>query len=86
MNGPVGPSEPVMNQQAGMPGHFAKVAEVYTGVRTTDEEPILYIRDRLAGRGAVAAADVGCGTGRYDLLLLQPLKILETERKRSEDF
>ena len=71
MNGLVGPSEPVMNQQADMPGHFAKVAEVYTGVRTTDEEPILYIRDRLAGRAAVAAADIGCGTGRYDLLLLQ---------------
>ena len=71
MNGLVGPSEPVMNQQADMPVHFAKVAEVYTGVRTTDEEPILYIRDRLAGRAAVVAADVGCGTGRYDLLLLR---------------
>jgi SAM-dependent methyltransferase len=55
----------------GMPGHFAKVANVYREVRTTDPEPILYIRDTLAGRASVRAADVGCGAGRYDRLLFE---------------
>jgi len=57
----------------GMQGHFAKVAGVYREMRTTDEEPILHIRDQLAGRPAVTAADVGCGAGRYDLLLFRHL-------------
>ncbi|HJN23794.1 MAG TPA: class I SAM-dependent methyltransferase [Rhodospirillales bacterium] len=56
---------------SGMPGHFAKVANVYREVRTTDPEPILYIRNALAGRASVRAADVGCGTGRYDRLLFE---------------
>ncbi len=55
----------------GMPGHFAKVANVYRELRTTDPEPILYIRDALAGRASVRAADVGCGAGRYDRLLFE---------------
>ena len=62
-----------MNDSTGMQGHFAKVADVYREVRTTDEEPILHIRDRLAGRPAVTAADIGCGAGRYDLLLFRHL-------------
>ena len=62
-----------MNEVAGMQGHFAKVAGVYREMRTTDEEPILHIRDQLAGRPAVTAADIGCGAGRYDLLLFRHL-------------
>ena len=54
-----------------MPGHFAKVADVYREVRTTDSEPILYIRDALARRASVRAANVGCGAGRYDRLLFE---------------
>ena len=54
-------------------GHFAKVAGVYREMRTTDEEPILHIRDQFAGRPAVTAADIGCGAGRYDLLLFRHL-------------
>ncbi len=54
---------------AGMSGHFARVAEVYRAVRTTDPEPVLYIRDALADRASVRAADIGCGDGRYDRLL-----------------
>ncbi len=62
-----------MSDSQGMYEHFAKVASVYREVRTTDEEPILYIRDCLAGRSRITAADVGCGAGRYDLLLFRYL-------------
>ena len=54
---------------AGMSGHFARVAEVYGTVRTTDRDPVHYIRDALADRANVRAADIGCGDGRYDRLL-----------------
>lgn len=49
--------------------HFAKIAGAYT----TDMEPVHYIRERLDGLGAINAADVGCGDGRYDLLFFQNL-------------
>ena len=62
-----------MSELTGMQGHFAKVADVYREMRTTDEEPILHIRDQLAGRPAVSAADIGCGAGRYDRLLFRHL-------------
>ena len=42
-------------------------------MRTTDEDPILYIRDALQGRQSLLAADVGCGEGRYDRLLFRHL-------------
>ena len=54
---------------ADVSAHFAKVAEVYSEVRTTDPAPVLYIRDALAGFARVRAADIGCGDGRYDRLL-----------------
>ena len=44
-----------MNEPTGSQGHFAKVAGVYRDVRTTDEKPILKIRNQLAGRTAVTA-------------------------------
>ena len=62
-----------MNEPTSMQGHFAKVAGFYRDIRTTDEKPILYIRNQLAGRAAVTAADIGCGAGRYDLLLFRHL-------------
>lgn len=51
--------------------HFAAVAGVYRDVWTTDEAPILLIRDALRGRKSLRAADVGCGEGRYDCLLFR---------------
>ena len=53
--------------------HFAKLSTSYNELRTTDVEPVLYIREKLKGRREVRAADIGCGGGRYDLLLLQYL-------------
>ncbi len=37
-----------MNEPTSMQGHFAKVAGFYRDIRTTDEKPILYIRNQLA--------------------------------------
>jgi ubiquinone/menaquinone biosynthesis C-methylase UbiE len=56
-----------------MEEHFLAVAEKYNDIRTTDHEPIEYIRDLLSEYEACAAVDVGCGPGRYALLLLQML-------------
>ncbi len=65
-----------MNESTGIQGHFAKVAGVYRDIRTTDEKPILYIRNQLANRTVITAADIGCGAGRYDLLLFRHLSNL----------
>ena len=51
--------------------HFSHVASSYRQIRQTDPEPILFISERLKGLSHVQAADVGCGAGRYDLLLFQ---------------
>lgn len=56
-----------------MYGHFSEVAGSYNEIRTTDLEPILYIKDTLRGHGSIRALDVGCGGGRYSLLLFQQL-------------
>ena len=53
--------------------HFSTVARVYRELRTTDEAPIRFIRDKLAGLASIRAADVGCGAGRYGLLLFRHL-------------
>lgn len=53
--------------------HFAKIAGAYSSVRTTDVAPVRFICERLDGLGAIKAADVGCGDGRYDLLFFERL-------------
>jgi SAM-dependent methyltransferase len=44
--------------------HFSVVANRYRDLRTTDPEPVLFIRDQLP-RHPCLGVDVGCGTGRY---------------------
>ena len=56
-----------------MYAHFDRIAEVYGEVRTTDVAPIHYIRDALSARDSIEAVDIGCGSGRYDLLLFEHL-------------
>ena len=56
-----------------MQDHFTRVSAVYRKVRTTDPEPINHIARELAGYSSVRAADIGCGAGRYDLLLFDAL-------------
>lgn len=53
--------------------HFSSVAVLYNGLRTTDLEPIMFIKDMLNGNNHMTAADIGCGAGRYSLQFLQRL-------------
>jgi len=53
--------------------HFSDVAGLYNKLRTTDLEPVMFIKDMLNGNGNIAAADIGCGAGRYSLQFLQHL-------------
>jgi len=53
--------------------HFSKIASKYRTLRTTDSEPILFIKNRLNGKSNINMADVGCGDGRYSLELLRCL-------------
>lgn len=54
--------------------HFAEVSSAYRDLRTTDEAPIVYIRDALPDSENIRVADIGCGAGRYDLLLFKHLR------------
>lgn len=56
--------------------HFTSVAPLYRNIRITDLEPIQFISEKLKGLGNINAVDVGCGTGRYDLLLFRNLNSL----------
>ena len=49
--------------------HFSKIAQRYHYLRTTDSEPITLIVKELKKLAHIEAVDIGCGTGRYDLLL-----------------
>jgi ubiquinone/menaquinone biosynthesis C-methylase UbiE len=51
--------------------HFSEVASGYRQSRTTDIEPIMFIGDALKEQSKIEAADIGCGAGRYDLLLFK---------------
>lgn len=59
-----------------MYNHFSQLAPSYRDLRKTDVEPIAYISESLKGLPEVNAADIGCGDGRYDLLLFQHIKNL----------
>lgn len=56
-----------------MHDHFSQVATAYNVIRTTDPEPVLYIKNKLKNRQTLCATDIGCGGGRYSLLLFQHL-------------
>ncbi len=51
--------------------HFSKIAHMYRDLRTTNLEPILFIKNKLQKYSKIVGADVGCGAGRYDLKLFQ---------------
>jgi len=53
--------------------HFSKIAHEYKDLRTTDLEPILFVKKKLQKLTKIEAADVGCGAGRYDVELFHYL-------------
>jgi len=53
--------------------HFSRVAHKYEDLRTTDLEPILFIKKKLQNLTEIEATDVGCGAGRYDVKLFHYL-------------
>ena len=53
--------------------HFSQIAHIYKDVRTTDLEPISFIKKKLQNLNKIEAADVGCGAGRYDIELFHHL-------------
>ena len=62
-----------MVANANMSRHFTEVSSVYRDVRTTDPEPVAHIAKELKGSANLKGADIGCGAGRYDLLLFQAI-------------
>jgi ubiquinone/menaquinone biosynthesis C-methylase UbiE len=58
-----------------MQRHFSQVASAYRGVRTTDTEPVLFIKEKIGDRDRLRAGDIGCGAGRYDRLILEHLPL-----------
>jgi len=53
--------------------HFSQIAHIYKDVRTTDLEPISFIKKKLQNLNKIEAADVGCGEGGYDIELFHHL-------------
>jgi ubiquinone/menaquinone biosynthesis C-methylase UbiE len=53
--------------------HFSAIAHRYEDLRTTDVEPILFIKEKLQNLNKIEAADVGCGVGRYVIKLFHHL-------------
>jgi len=53
--------------------HFSRIAKRYRNLRTTDLEPITIVVRELKNLARIKGIDVGCGTGRYDLLLYRYL-------------
>ena len=51
--------------------HFTEISPVYRTVRTTDREPVEWIARELDGLARPKGADIGCGAGRYVLLMFE---------------
>lgn len=65
-----------MDANKNMYNHFSRIARNYRQVRRTHEEVIAFIGRALKDISSVRALDVGCGAGRYDLLLFRYLNDL----------
>jgi cyclopropane fatty-acyl-phospholipid synthase-like methyltransferase len=56
-----------------MDRHFTEVSSVYRDLRTTDREPVERIAMELEGLPHPKGADIGCGAGRYVLLMFETI-------------
>lgn len=50
--------------------HFSTIASRYNDLRTTDPEVVDFVTDILPADRHLRVVDVGCGSGRYDIELL----------------
>lgn len=66
-----------MTHEVEMGRHFSRLAAHYNDLRTTDSEPVDLVADIVGRRQSLRAIDVGCGSGRYDRLLLEALPRIE---------
>jgi hypothetical protein len=66
--------------------HFSEIATSYRYVRTTDLEPIQVISQKLKDLRTVTTADVGCGDGRYSLLLFEYLNNLHLTSQNARNI
>lgn len=58
-----------------MDDHFSQIAHKYRSLRATDVAPVISIARRISmDHMVVEAIDIGCGAGRYDLLLFKYVK------------
>ena len=62
-----------MTVTSDMGRHFTEVSSVYRDIRTTDREPIDLIARELEGLPQPKGVDIGCGAGRYDLLMFKTI-------------
>lgn len=62
-----------MSTSADMHRHFAEISPIYRSVRTTDTEPVERIARELDGVARPKGADIGCGAGRYVLLMFRKI-------------
>ena len=62
-----------MSASADMRRHFTEISPVYRSVRTTDPEPVERIARALDGLARPKGADIGCGAGRYVLLMFETI-------------
>src|SRR4029078_1010898 len=53
--------------------HYSELAVNYNEIRTTDTQPLEYIKTLLSNYESCVAVDVDCGPARYSLLLLQTM-------------
>jgi ubiquinone/menaquinone biosynthesis C-methylase UbiE len=53
--------------------HFSTISKRYRNLRTTDLEPVNIVVRELKNLVRIKGIDIGCGAGRYDLLLCQYL-------------
>ena len=50
--------------------HFSTIASRYNNLRTTDPEVVDFVTDVLPADRHLSTVDVGCGSGRYDIEIL----------------
>ena len=59
-----------------MTQHFSELPTSYNELRTTDEEPIDYVKDYLSDTECIRGLTLVAVAGRYDLLMLQKIPVL----------